>query len=84
MFDLSTTAFMPTKSRRRADAKRSVVMTWKVIGTFPKRRKTFEMVGGATGLRKSELQSIKGSALETERDVDGFYYFHIKGKGQVA
>ena len=80
MFDLSTTAFMPTKSRRRADAKRSRhdVESDRHIS---KRRKTFEMVGGATGLRKSELQSIKGSALETERDVDGFYYFHIKGKG---
>lgn len=32
-------------------------------------------------MRKSELQSIKGSALEKERDLDGFYYFHIKGKG---
>ena len=39
------------------------------------------MVGGATGLRKSELQNIKGSALEKERDLDGFYYFRVKGKG---
>ncbi len=54
------------------------VRTWKVINTSHKRKDFFEMVGGATGLRKSELQSIKASALETERDVDGFYYFEFR------
>lgn len=81
VFDLSTTAFMPTKSRRRADVKRSRQDVESDKHISQEKKSFFEMVGGATGLRKSELQSIKGSALEKERDVDGFYYFHIKGKG---
>lgn len=81
VFDLSTTAFMPTKSRRRADAKRSRQDVESDKHISQEKKDFFEMVGGATGLRKSELQSIKGSALETERDVDGFYYFRVQGKG---
>lgn len=42
------------------------------------------MVGGATGLRKSEMQAIRGTALSRERDEDGFYYFTTKGKGASA
>lgn len=72
---------MPTKSRRRADAKRSRQDVESDKHISQEKKDFFEMVGGATGLRKSELQSIKGSALETERDVDGFYYFRVQGKG---
>ena len=81
VFDLPTTAFIPTKSRRRADAKRSRQDVESDKHISQEKKDFFEMVGGATGLRKSELQSIKGSALETERDVDGFYYFRVQGKG---
>ena len=81
VFDLPTTAFIPTKPRRRADAKRSRQDVESDNHISQEKKDFFEMVGGATGLRKSELQSIKGSALEKERDLDGFYYFHIKGKG---
>lgn len=80
VFDLPTTAFIPTKSRRRADAKRSRQDVESDKHISQEKKDFFEMVGGATGLRKSELQSIKGSALETERDVDGFYYFRVQGK----
>ncbi len=38
------------------------------------------MVGGATGLRKSEMRAIRGTAL-SQKETDGFYYFVTKGKG---
>jgi hypothetical protein len=81
VFDLPSTAFIPTKSRQRADIKRSRhdVESDKHISQV--KHNFFAMVGGATGLRKSEMQSIRGTALSPERDEDGFYYFVTKGKG---
>lgn len=81
VFDLPTTAFIPTKPRLRADIKRSRhdVEIDKHISQV--KHDFFAMVGGATGLRKSEMQAIRGTALSPERDEDGFYYFVTKGKG---
>lgn len=81
VFGLSTSAFIETKPRRRADIKRSRhdVEIDKHISQV--KHDFFAMVGGATGLRKSEMQSIRGTALSRERDEDGFYYFTTKGKG---
>lgn len=81
VFDLPSTAFIPTKSRQRADIKRSRhdVESDKHISQV--KHNFFAMVGGATGLRKSEMQAIRGTALSRERDEDGFYYFTTKGKG---
>lgn len=81
VFDLPTTVFIKTKPRLRADIKRSRhdVEIDKHISQV--KHDFFEMVGGATGLRKSEMQAIRGTALSRERDEDGFYYFVTKGKG---
>lgn len=81
VFDLPSTSFITTKPRQRADIKRSRhdVESDKHISQV--KHDFFAMVGGATGLRKSEMQSIRGTALSRERDEDGFYYFTIKGKG---
>lgn len=81
VFDLPTTVFIKTKPRQRADIKRSRhdVEIDKHISQV--KHDFFEMVGGATGLRKSEMQAIRGTALSRERDEDGFYYFVTKGKG---
>lgn len=81
VFDLPTTAFIKTKPRQRADIKRSRhdVEIDKHISQV--KHDFFAMVGGATGLRKSEMQAIRGTALSRERDEDGFYYFVTKGKG---
>ena len=81
VFELPTTAFIATKPRQRADIKRSRhdVESDKHISQV--KHDFFAMVGGATGLRKSEMQSIRGTALSPERDEDGFYYFVTKGKG---
>ena len=81
VFDLPTTVFIKTKPRQRADIKRSRhdVEIDKHISQV--KHDFFAMVGGATGLRKSEMQAIRGTALSRERDEDGFYYFVTKGKG---
>lgn len=81
VFDLPTTEFIKTKPRLRADIKRSRhdVEIDKHISQV--KHDFFAMVGGATGLRKSEMQAIRGTALSPERDEDGFYYFVTKGKG---
>ncbi len=81
VFDLPTTVFIKTKPRLRADIKRSRhdVEIDKHISQA--KHDFFAMVGGATGLRKSEMQAIRGTALSPERDEDGFYYFVTKGKG---
>lgn len=81
VFDLPTTTFIATKPRQRADIKRSRhdVESDKHISQV--KHDFFAMVGGATGLRKTEMQSIRGTALSSERDEDGFYYFVTKGKG---
>lgn len=81
VFDLPTTAFIATKPRQRADIKRSRLEVESDKHISQVKHDFFAMVGGATGLRKSEMQSIRGTALSRERDEDGFYYFTTKGKG---
>ena len=81
VFDLPTTSFISTKPRQRADIKRSRHDVESDKHISQAKHDFFAMVGGATGLRKSEMQSIRGTALSPERDEDGFYYFTIKGKG---
>lgn len=81
VFDLPTTVFIKTKPRQRADIKRSRHDVESDKHISQAKHDFFAMVGGATGLRKSEMQSIRGTALSPERDEDGFYYFVTKGKG---
>lgn len=81
VFGLSTAAFIETKPRQRADIKRSRHDVESDKHISQAKHDFFAMVGGATGLRKSEMQSIRGTALSRERDEDGFYYFTTKGKG---
>lgn len=81
VFDLPTTVFIKTKPRQRADIMRSRHDVESDKHISQAKHDFFAMVGGATGLRKSEMQSIRGTALSPERDEDGFYYFVTKGKG---
>lgn len=78
---MSTAAFIETKPRQRADIKRSRHDVESDKHISQAKHDFFAMVGGATGLRKSEMQAIRGTALSRERDEDGFYYFTTKGKG---
>lgn len=81
VFDLPTTAFISTKPRQRADIKRSRYDIESDKHISQTKHDFFAMVGGATGLRRSEMQTICGTALSPERDEDGFYYFVTKGRG---
>lgn len=81
VFDLPSTAFIAAKPRQRADIKRSRYDVESDKRISQVKHDFFAMVGGATGLRRLEMQAICGTALSPERDEDGFYYFATKGRG---
>lgn len=84
VFDLPTTAFLATKPRLRAEAKRSRRDTESDKHISKEKRDFFKVLGSATGLRKKELMALKGTDLAPERDSDGFFYLTIKGKGGLV
>ncbi|HEM4105612.1 hypothetical protein HO581_10325 [Streptococcus suis] len=77
VFNLPTTHFIPTPPRERKNAKRSRRETESDRHISKKKRDFFERVGGALGLRREELEKIKGTALATRRAKNGFWHIHV-------
>jgi len=84
VFNVPTTVFPETPKRERKNVKRSRRKTENDRHISKTKRDFFEKVGSALGLRKDELQSIKGTALFPKRAKNGLWYIrideHTKGR----
>ena len=73
-----TTNFQQTKVRKRSEIKRSRGRAARDYGFSLTKNKEIIDFERATGLRRSELESLRGNQLVVE---DGQAYLYIKGKG---
>ncbi|HFI0149125.1 TPA: hypothetical protein ACGO16_002003 [Streptococcus suis] len=77
VFNVPTTHFIQTPPRERKNAKRSRRETKSDRHISKKKLDFFERVGGALGLRRDELEKIKGTALAPRRAKNGLWYIHV-------
>lgn len=77
VFEVSTTAFKETPPRERANIVRSRKEVKRDSRISDERRSFFEKYGSALGLRRQEMEQIRGVDLIDQRFDTGFYYIEV-------
>lgn len=77
VFGVSARAFLPTPPRERQNKTRSRRDTQTDRHISKEKQDFFALLGGATGLRRQELEAIKGTALIPQPAKNGLYYLHV-------
>lgn len=77
IFGVSTTAFMETPGRERQNKTRSRLERKMDHKVSKEKRKFFEKIGSATGLRRQELEQLRGTDIILKKAKDGLYYMHL-------
>ncbi len=78
LYQEPTTNFVPTPDRKRADITRSRGYVLRDVGFSLEKNAEIIAFCRATGLRRAELETLKGSQLLEKTDG---YYIAVKGKG---
>lgn len=77
VFEVSTTAFKETPPRERANIVRSRKVAKRDSRISDERRTYYEKFGSALGLRRKEMEQIRGIDLIDKRFDTGFYYIDV-------
>lgn len=78
IFGVPTTYFIDTPQRKRANIKRSRNDVKSDNRVGKERRSFFDLIGKATGMRRKELEQVRGIDLVPRPAQNGLYYIHLK------
>lgn len=77
IFEVPTTYFIATPQRKRADIKRSRNDVKSDNRVGKERREFFDLIGKSTGMRRKEMEQVRGIDLVPKQAKNGLYYIHL-------